>query len=66
MGHPARLVYATEATLEGLTFSSSEQALVTSSHMDDTDLSILPLKGLSPGGGGSQCLPFRKTARPCI
>ncbi len=58
MGHPARLVYATEATLEGLTFSSSEQALVTSSRMDDTDLSILPLKGLSPGGGGRNAFLF--------
>jgi Tol biopolymer transport system component len=63
MGHPARLVYATEATLEGLTFSASEQALVTSSHTDDDDLWFLPLKGLRPGGSATPFAPSTAVER---
>ncbi len=57
IGHPARLVYATEATLEGLTFSASEQTLVASSHTDDTDLWVQPLKGLNPAEAATRFAP---------
>jgi Tol biopolymer transport system component/DNA-binding winged helix-turn-helix (wHTH) protein len=56
IGHPARLVYAANASLDGLTLDGSGSRLVAAHEIDDSDIWSLPLKGLTTAGSAERIL----------
>ncbi|HEX4170267.1 MAG TPA: winged helix-turn-helix domain-containing protein [Bryobacteraceae bacterium] len=50
IGHPARLIYAASANLQGLTYSGSGLRFIASARMEDFDIWTLQVRGFTAAG----------------